>query len=52
MTHEEIKNNLIQALGALNNIAVHGKTNLANLVGCISVLETIIGNMEEEQADE
>ena len=43
---DKIMQNIIAVLGALNNITVSGKQNLANLSGSISVLEEIAGILE------
>lgn len=44
---DEIMQNLIGVLNALNNISVRGKTNLANLSGSIAVIERVAGMLED-----
>lgn len=42
MDQANIMQQLYAVIGALNNITVSGKANLNNLIGSISVLETIV----------
>lgn len=43
---DEVMQRLIAVINALNTISVSGKQNLANLSGSISVIEEVLGMLE------
>lgn len=44
---EQIMQNISAVLGALNNVDVHGKANLANMTGSIEILERVLQALNE-----
>lgn len=44
---EQIMQNISAVLGALNNVDVRGKANLANMTGSIEILERVLQALNE-----
>lgn len=47
MMKEQIMQNISAVLGALNNVDVRGKANLANMTGSIEILERVLQALNE-----
>ena len=46
---DQIMQNLNAVLAALNTITVSGKINLANLSGCITVIEMVLNDLQRAE---